>query len=142
MSLSKPISAIMSINPVVANSSNKFSQVLRLFSEFPVHHLPIVDENNKLIGIISSNDLYKVFMKLSSQPQKISMDMNSLDNAIDLRDIMTANPVTIAPDETIGNAAKIFAERKFLSLPVVDKSGLIGILSLRDVMGYITQKVL
>lgn len=142
MSLSKPISAIMSSNPVVATASNKFSQVLRLFSEFPVHHLPIVDDNNKLIGIISSNDLYKIFLNLSSQPQKITIDMDSLDKAVNLKDIMTANPVTIAPDETIGNAIRIFAEKKFLSLPVVDKSGLIGILSLRDVMGYVAQNVL
>ena len=53
MSLSKPVSAIMTLKPVVATQFHNFSQVLRLFTEFPVHHIPIVYGNNKLIGIIS-----------------------------------------------------------------------------------------
>lgn len=139
MPLNDPISAIMSINPVVANPFNNFSQVLRLFSEFPVHHLPVVDGNNKLIGIISSSDLYKVFITLSSRPEKITMDMDALDKAINISDIMTSNPISISSGEPISKAVKVFAEKKFLSLPVVDNGQLIGILSMKDVIKYVSE---
>ena len=84
MPLTKPVSAIMTLNPVVANQFHNFSQVLRLFTEFPVHHLPIVDGNNKLIGIVSSNDLPKVFHELCDRKEKVAMDFDAIDKAINL----------------------------------------------------------
>ena len=137
MSLTKPVSAIMTITPVVANVSTEFSKVVRLFTEFPVHHLPIVDEDNKLIGMVSSNDLPKVFLELCNRNPKIAMDFDAIDKAIVLSDIMTSDPVTVSSSETIGNAAKIFADKKFMALPVVDDGILIGILSVKDVLAYI-----
>ena len=139
MSLSKPVSAIMTVNPVVATQFHNFSQVLRLFTEFPVHHLPIVDGNNKLIGIISSNDLPKVFLELSKRTEKVALDLDVIDTAINLKDIMTANPVTISSSDTIEAAAKIFGGAKFLALPVVDNGELVGILSIKDVMSYLAE---
>lgn len=138
MSLTKPVSAIMTVNPVVANKFHNFSQVLRLFTEFPVHHLPIVDGNNQLIGIVSSNDLPKVFLQLCNRTEKVTMDFDAIDNAINIADIMTKNPISVSSSETIGNALKIFAEKKFMALPVVDNGVLVGILSAKDVMAYIS----
>lgn len=129
----------MTVKPVVATQFHNFSQVLRLFTEFPVHHLPIVDGSNKLIGIISSNDLPKVFLDLSKRTEKVALDLDVIDASINLKDIMTPNPVTISSSETIGAAAKIFAGAKFLALPVVDNGELVGILSIKDVMGYMAE---
>ncbi|HLP21636.1 MAG TPA: CBS domain-containing protein [Chitinophagales bacterium] len=138
MSLTTPISAIMTVSPVVANQFHNFSQVLRLFTEFPIHHLPIVGGvDNKLIGIISSNDLPKVFLNLCNRQDKITMDLDAIDKAINLTDIMTSNPITVSSTEPISAAVKIFADKKFMALPVVDNGLLVGILSAKDVLGYI-----
>jgi CBS domain-containing protein len=139
MSSEKTVSAIMSIEPVVGNPSSTFSQVLRLFTEFPVHHLPIVNDDNKLIGIVSSNDLPKVFMQLCNRSEKVIMDFPSIDGAIAIKDIMTANPVTITSDTTIDKAAVLFATHRFLALPVVDNGILLGIVSAKDVMKYLAE---
>ena len=137
MSLNKPVSAIMSITPVVANKFHNFSQVLRLFTEFPVHHLPIVEADNSLIGMVSSNDFPKVFLDLCNRSEKVTMDFDAIDKAINLSDIMTKNPVTISSTDTIETAVKIFADKKFMALPVVDNGVLVGILSAKDVIAYI-----
>lgn len=137
MPLTKPVSAIMTVNPVVANQFHNFSQVLRLFTEFPIHHLPIVSGDNKLIGIISSNDLPKVFLNLCSRQDKVTMDFDAIDAAINLTDIMTSNPITVSSSDSIATALKIFADKKFMALPVVDNGLLVGILSAKDVLGYI-----
>ena len=133
----KNISTIMTVSPVVANPSNKFSQVLRLFTEFPVHHLPIVDDDNKLIGIISTNDLPKVFLALANKPEPVPMSLNLIDNEIKITDLMTPNPITISSSDSISKAAEIFASKRFMALPVVDNGTLIGIVSLKDVIGYL-----
>ncbi|MFN8287870.1 MAG: CBS domain-containing protein [Chitinophagales bacterium] len=135
----KPISIIMTTSPVVANPFNNFSQVLRLFTEFPIHHLPIVDVNNKLIGIVSSNDLPKVFLQLSKKDPKISLDLDVIDREINLPDIMTPNPITVSSTDTIDVVAKIFAAKKFLALPVVDNGILVGIVSLKDVVSIMIE---
>ena len=138
MPLTKPVSAIMSINPVVANQFHNFSQVLRLFTEFPVHHLPIVDGRNNLLGIVSSNDLPKVFLELCNRSNKVTMDFDAIDKAINIADIMTKTPVSVSSNETIGNALKLFVDKKIMALPVVDNGELVGILSAKDVMAYIS----
>jgi len=127
----------MTTSPVVGNTSNKFSQLLRLFTEFPVHHLPIVDDNNKLIGIISTNDMPKVFLSLCSRPEPIAMTIEAIDAEIKIGDLMTANPVTISSSALVSEAIAIFARYKFTALPVVDNGILVGIVSLKDVAAYV-----
>lgn len=133
----KTIATIMTASPVVANPSNKFSQVLRLFTEFPVHHLPIVDADSKLIGIVSSNDLPKVFLSMCNRPQPLQMTMEAIDAEIKITELMTANPITISSSDPISKAAEIFASKRFMALPVVDNGVLLGIVSLKDVVGYL-----
>jgi len=141
MSSEKSIATIMTASPVVGNSSSKFSQLLRLFTEFPVHHLPIVDDDNKLIGIISTNDLPKVFLSLCNRPNPIQMTLEVLDKEINIPELMTPNPVSISSSAPISSAMQIFSLHKFTALPVVDNGVLIGILSLKDVMAYLNRVV-
>ncbi len=138
MPLNQPVSLIMTASPVVGTQSSKFSQILRLFNEFPVHHLPIVDDNKKLIGILSSNDLPRLFQTLCND--NVQMSVETLDNAVSIKNLMTPNPFTITSGTSIIDAAKIFAEKKFLALPVVDNGELIGIVSLKDVVKYIAER--
>ncbi|MCS6934252.1 MAG: CBS domain-containing protein [Chitinophagales bacterium] len=134
VSLNTPVSKVMSVRPVVANQFHNLSQVMELFAQFPIHHLPIVDGQERIIGIISSNDLPKTVLRLCNKSEKITMDLEQIDRAVNLTDIMTKNPVTIGPDDNLGDAVKIFAEHKFSSLPVVKDGKLIGILSIKDVV--------
>lgn len=135
------VSSIMTVSPVVANLFHNFSQVVRLFTEFPIHHLPIVDANNKVIGIISGNDVPKVFIRLSQRDPKIVFDLDVIDKEVNLGDIMTPNPVTITTNTTIKEAATIMAERKFMALPVVDGGQIIGIVSIKDIVKHFAENM-
>lgn len=127
----------MTTGPVVANQFHNFSQVLRLFTEFPVHHLPIVDSNNKVIGIISTNDIPKAIVQLAAKTDKIKLDLDEMDKAVNLKDIMTANPTTVSPDTLITEAADILNNKKFMSLPVVENGVLVGIVTLKDIIAHL-----
>ncbi|MFN8277988.1 MAG: CBS domain-containing protein [Chitinophagales bacterium] len=127
-----PVSTIMSRGVVVGNQFHNFSQVLKLFSEFPIHHLPIVDTHNKLVGIISSNDIMRLFINPKFNDVKLNAD--ELDRVVNLPDIMTPNPLSIPPTETIKKAARLFAENKFQVLPVVENGEIVGIVSVKDIV--------
>lgn len=130
---STKVSEIMSNNIIVANESHKFSQVCRLFLEFNLHHLPVVDANNKIIGIISSSDALRLYCYES--PIIGSADPDVLDSKLPLSGMMTPNPFTISADDTIGYAAEMMVKYHVQSLPVADESGVvIGIVTSRDLV--------
>ena len=131
MNANEPISTIMSKKVIVANQFHNFSQVLKLFSEFPIHHLPIVDGKNHILGIISSNDVMRLFLNPKYQDLKLNLD--ELDKAINLSDIMTPNPVTVEPTETIQNVARILAQQRFQAMPVTKDGEVVGIVSVKDI---------
>lgn len=55
---------------------------------------------------------------------------------MDVREIMTANPVSIEPDATVGTAIDVMVQRKIRHLPVVDQRGtVVGVITDRDLRG-------
>jgi CBS domain-containing protein len=132
MDLSDPVSTVMSRSVVVANQFHNFSEVLELFSKHGMHHLPIMDGSNHLIGIVSSNDLMKIF----SDPKykNLSLNTDEADKIINIKDIMTTGVHTLTSKDTIKHAAKLFEEKKILALPVVDNGQIVGILSVKDIV--------
>ncbi|MBS1623985.1 MAG: CBS domain-containing protein [Bacteroidetes bacterium] len=130
MEVNDPVSTIMSRTVVVANQFHNFSEVLELFSKHNMHHLPVVDGKGNVIGIISSNDLMKLFY----DPKYKDMKFNSeeIDKSMNITDIMTKDPVTVAPTESIRKVAKTFYDSKIQCLPVVDNGTLVGITTVKD----------
>lgn len=130
MEVNDPVSTIMSRTVVVAHQFHNFSEVLELFSKFNMHHLPVVDGQNKVIGIISSNDLMKLFYDPKFRDMKFNSD--EIDKAMNITDIMTKDPITVAPTEPIKRVAKLFYDNKIQCLPVVDNGTLVGIATVKD----------
>lgn len=133
-----PVSRIMSTNVVVANQFHNFSQLMRAFTEFGIHHIPVVDGANKPIGIVSSNDIPRVFMQLQNREPKIQLEEDAIDKAINITDIMTPNPYTIKPNETVHNALLAMNQKRILGIPVLDDEGVvIGIVTMKDIAYHI-----
>ena len=80
-----------------------------------VRRLPVVD-GDRLVGIVTLSDL-----QAGRRPGAF------------VDDLMTADPLTVAPDETLEQAAKIMLERKISGIPVVENDRLTGIITESDV---------
>ncbi|MCA8979804.1 MAG: CBS domain-containing protein [Planctomycetes bacterium] len=87
--------------------------------------LPVVDDG-RLVGILTEFDLARAY----SDACRCSPELSDLDPRVEAE--MSANPVTIAPDETLATAAQRLEELGVRHLPVVDDGALVGILSDRD----------
>lgn len=88
----------------------------------------LVTENNKPVGIISERDL---MTRIVLQQKNAS--------ATRVADVMTANPVTITPNEKLSDAMSVMTQKRFRHLPVVDKDGnLMGMISIGDLVRTIT----
>ncbi|MDD3312562.1 CBS and ACT domain-containing protein [Pseudodesulfovibrio sp.] len=100
--------------------------------------LPIVDEDGRLVGIVSDRDI-----KDASPSKATTLDMHELYyllSEIKIKDIMTKKVVTIRDDETVEKAATLMLEGHFGSLPVVDAEGrVVGIMTDTDVFKVLVE---
>ena len=127
-----PVSTVMTKSVVVPNKFNNFSEVLELFSKHDMHHLPIVDAEGKVTGIVSSNDLMKVFT--DPKYRNISLNSDEADKLINIPDIMTTEVITVSPTDTIRHAAKLLTDNRIMAMPVLDNGQLVGIVTVRDLV--------
>ncbi len=103
-----------------------------LLAKNKIRHLPIVDQDRRLIGIITDRDIrsalpYKSFMEDSDLKKKIS--------EFRVKDFMTKDPISISPAYTIQDALLLIQNSKVGALPVVDDDAkLKGIISVRDLL--------
>ena len=104
------------------------------FVEHRIRHLPVVDTDNRLIGIVTDRDIrsampYSLFKDPDNQQEREKL------NDLKISDIMTDNPKTISPGYTIQDALLLIEEMRVGALPVVDEQGkLKGIISVRDLL--------
>ena len=126
-----PVSEIMSRNVIVAEKTNKFSQIQELFSKYSLHHLPVV-ENDSIIGIISATDIMGCYNEMAIAG--IQFDGYTADEKFKLENIMTKKPLHVDPETSINQAIRIFNENNIQALPVVQRGKIEGIVTLKDLV--------
>ena len=94
--------------------------------------LPVV-ENDDIIGIITSVDVLKYFG--SSEMFKNMSSGNAADALhVEIKKIMTEDPLCCEPEDDVGNIARKMKESGFGGLPVTENGNLIGIITERDII--------
>jgi CBS-domain-containing membrane protein/PII-like signaling protein len=110
--------------------------------------VPVVDEAERVIGIITNGDLVQrggLAMRLellaTASREAIQHELAALaSNGRTAADIMTGEVVTVAPDISVLDAARLMAQRRLKRLPVVDTTGhLLGIVSRVDLLRTVAQ---
>lgn len=92
----------------------------------------LTDEDGKLSGIFTDSDLARLFEQRRD---------HELDGSV--RDVMTADPVTVPLGAMMSDAVEIMAQRKISELPVVDARGRpVGLIDVTDVVGLLPQQAL
>jgi CBS domain-containing protein len=122
-----------------------------LLSQFRLSALPVVDKQGVLVGIVSEKDVI-AHEVAGTEPGFANSDLLELISAkyVDpeeirpgksvafVEEVMTRNVVTITPEESVVDAAKIFCRNRFHRIPVVEEGKLIGIVSTVDVLKALT----
>ncbi len=127
--MNERLSSIMTTNVFTVKPDDTLAHVHHTLLNKRFHHLPVVDEEGKLLGIITSYDL----MKLGVSPSEFANTP--------VKDVMTTPVASLRPEELIGGAARVFLENLFHGLPIADENGkLVGIVTTHDVLKYVYKK--
>ncbi|MEZ6123168.1 MAG: CBS domain-containing protein [Planctomycetaceae bacterium] len=135
MKKNESVTHVMTANPISVGQHESVSVARHLMQEKNIHHLPVTD-GDKLVGILTANDFLRVsFGEFGNQDGR-SLDA-VLDHTYKISDLMVSQPVSINQSETVREAARILAASEFHSLPVVDGSRLVGIVTSSDLIQYL-----
>ncbi len=97
-----------------------------------IRHLPVVDRDNTLIGIVTDRDIR------SALPSNILTDVEAAGEKVahlKVKDIMTTDLITVSPYQTLEDALLLIQSKRVGAFPVLDQEGkLCGIISIRDLM--------
>ena len=126
----------MAKDVLTVDENTSLMRATRIMKENSIRRLPVVS-HGKLIGIVTDRDV-----KDASPSKTTSLDIHELYyllSEMKVKDVMTAQPLTLNADETLEKAALLMLEDKISGLPVVDDNGhLVGLVSETDVLrGFI-----
>ena len=121
---------LMTKNPLVMTPGETVGQADELMTENRIRQLPVV-EGSALLGIITDRDVRSFLAESSlADPEDRAKALKTK-----VRDVMTADPLTLAPDDDLRDAVEVLVEDKIGGIPVVDEAeGLVGIVTYVDVL--------
>jgi len=118
---------VISISPDIG-----IREAFFIMKEHSIRHLPIVDEQRKLIGIISDRELRRP--NWVDEAHDIA-HVYYLDNSMHVRDVMINNVHVLHTYDTLAKAASLLLDHGIGAAPVLDKTGeLVGMLSAIDLL--------
>jgi len=120
----------MTRNPVYVRPEASINETRALMSKEKVGHLPVLGKDNRLVGIITKEDMIK-----AGPSQATSLDMYEISyllSRLQVKEVMVRDVVTVPEDEVVEEAARIMADRGIGCLPVMRGSLLVGIITDTD----------
>ena len=115
----------MSEVPVTIPTDADYREAFNIMQERELHHLPVVDADGKVVGIIAGRDLKLAARIFREAPTEVS-------------EVMHSPVVTVSPDEPLGDATRMMISNRIGSLPVVDGDQIVGIVTETDLLRALT----
>lgn len=143
----------MTIDVLTVGPETSISELSKLLENRKIGGVPVVDQDGRLVGVITQSDLVERARDLELPPA-----INILDFHIYLQipshlfhkvekmlgttvgDCMTENPVTVAPDTPVSKVAALMAKQKVHTIPVVEGTKLVGIIGKMDLVRAMAQE--
>lgn len=122
----------MTKNVLTITADTSMMKASRLMKEKNVRRLPVIDEDNRVVGIVSDRDI-----KDASPSKATTLDMHELYyllSELKVKDIMTKTPVCAKETDSVEGVALLMQEKRFGGMPVVDADNRIqGIITDSDI---------
>ena len=121
----------MTANPWTVRADATIPEAIATMKDRHVRHLPVMDAG-RVVGVISEGD---IDANLPSKATSLSVnEVTYLINKLTVAKVMSRNPLTIASDALLEQAAVVMRENKIEMLPVVDDGRLVGVITESDLL--------
>ncbi len=128
----------MSAEVVTVTPDTSLAQAHKMLNDYKIRRLPVT-ENGRLAGMVTLGDVREA--EPSDATTLSIWEANYLLSKLQIKSFMSCNPITIFPEATIGEAAKMMLEHKISGLPVVnDDKKIVGIITESDIFRIVVQE--
>ncbi len=138
---------VMETDVITVKPDTSVRDVASLMSQHQLSALPVVDDEGRIIGIVSEKDLiYRlasphlpphiellggiIFLE---NPFEMKKEIEKM-TAVSAKEIMTHQVLTVSPDTDVGEVATLMVEKDINGLPVVEEGKIIGIVTRHDLL--------
>lgn len=135
---------------ITVSEDENLSRLIAKFRKYNYHTLPVINECNKILGVISSEDIMKVFLPHNPALDKLlksthlcnteeddilEMDLpKNLGTTVTVSDIMNTDVISIEEDKTIADARKLMKLYDIERIPVTKDDALVGFITIFDII--------
>jgi CBS domain-containing protein len=143
----KTVADVMTPEPITVRKTTSLQDAIKLMAQKRISGLPVVDDQDHLIGVISETDLmwketgvdpppYIMFLDSVIYLQNPTRHNKEIHKALGetVQDVMTDQPISITPDKSLKDAAHLMHDKNIRRLPVVDDHKVIGIITRGDII--------
>ena len=113
---------------ITINQKDSIQKASSVMSEKNIGCLPVVNNDDQLVGIISERDIARKTSKSDFSPN------------IEIENIMTKNVVTCDSNASAFDLLEVMSDKKIRHIPIVDNNKLLGIISIGDVVNRIIDR--
>ncbi|MCQ9130302.1 MULTISPECIES: CBS domain-containing protein [Streptomyces] len=133
------VSDVMTQTVVAVGRDALFKEIVRTMEQWKVSAMPVLEGEGRVIGVVSEADLLPKEEFRDEDPSLVEQSRRLSDvakaGAATAGELMSTPAVTVHPDVTLAQAARIMAVRRVKRLPVVDDLGMLqGLVSRADLL--------
>ncbi|GGB49474.1 CBS domain-containing protein [Shewanella inventionis] len=126
------VADIMITRVVTIDMDDRLSLAKEIFDNVSFHHLLVLDEDDKLSGILSHRDFLRALSPNLGTAAELIRDTETLQKRV--HQVMSHHPITIAPHCTINQASKLILDHDIGCLPVLENNRIVGIITWKDLL--------
>ena len=111
----------MTTNVITVKKDVILTEAIALLLRWHISALPVVDDEDKMVGIISEIDLVN-----------LTFDGNAADTIVE--EVMVTDIISFSPNTELADLVQTFSKRHLRRVPIIDKDKVVGIVSRRDIL--------
>ncbi|MBB6452135.1 acetoin utilization protein AcuB [Salirhabdus euzebyi] len=127
------VEEVMKRDVITLPPHEKIETALKLLNQYHIRHIPIVDEQNQVIGIVSDRDVRDASPSIFDRATKAEQLKNEIQS------IMSSPVITVHPLDFVEEVAGIFYDQEIACVPVTEDNKLVGIVTEKDVLYTLIQ---
>jgi len=132
----KKVKEVMSKDVVTVKENSKFIEFVTDIEMYDYVAFPVLDEKDELVGIVSQTDLLKL-ISFHEYSEAMMLATDGFLGIPSIRAIMSTKPITLSPDDTVGEAVQLMVKYNIQSIPIVEGKRVIGMMVKKDIIHQI-----
>lgn len=131
------VTKVMTENVITIHENTTLTEVYNKLKEYKIHHIPVINDQKEMTGIISYQDIVQLFhpSTVYDHPQAWDKTKYFLDTLL-AKEVMTKEVFGLTTESKMEDAANLLMKNQFHCVPVLQDKRVVGIITTLDIIHY------